>query len=117
MHFPIGCNIFLFEQTQVLENISLNFKGFDPTSAERQTNIPNIDMRYYNHLMDQVPSEAHSVPLMLDSLLKQVEATVDQKDPMDEPIPARDDNLEHSLGDYLDVKLKQLGLKDPETKV
>ena len=67
--------------------------------------------------MDQVPYEAHSVPLLFDSLLRQVEATVDQKDPMDEPIPPRKDLLDHSLGEYLDGKLQQLGLKSPAVKV
>ena len=68
--------------------------------------------------MDQVPCEAHSVPLLLDSLLRQVEATVDQKDPMNEPKPPREDMLDHSLGEYLDGKLNQLGLKKiPRSKV
>ena len=89
----------------------------DPTSAEKQTGIAEVDMRYYNHLMDNVPYDAHSVPLLLDSLLRQVEATVDQKDPMNEPKPPRKDMLDHSLGDYLDGKLQQLGLKSPEIKV
>ena len=89
----------------------------DPASAEKQTGTAEVDMRYYNHLMDQVPCEAHSVPLLLDSLLRQAEATVDQKDPMNEPKPPRKDMLDHSLGDYLDGKLRQLGLKNPEIKV
>ena len=57
------------------------------------------------------------MPLLLNSLLRQVEATVDQKDPMNEPKPPREDMLDPSIGEYLDIKLRQLGLKSPEVKV
>ena len=67
--------------------------------------------------MDQIPSESHSPALILDVLLRQVEATVDNNDPMDQPIPARKDLLERSLGSHLDFKLENLGLKSPNTQV
>ena len=57
------------------------------------------------------------MPLLLDSLLRQVEATVDQKDPMNDPKPPREDMLDPSIGEYLDIKLRQLGLKNPEVRV
>ena len=86
-------------------------------ASQGQAEKQDADMRYYNHLMDQVPSESYSPALILDVLLRQVEATVDHNDPMDLPIPARQDLLERSLGSHLDFKLENLGLKNPDTQV
>ncbi len=33
----------------------------------------SVDLRYYKHLVDQVPCESQSVGFIFDSLLKQVE--------------------------------------------
>ncbi|XP_065057686.1 sperm-associated antigen 17-like isoform X2 [Rhopilema esculentum] len=87
--------------------------GLETATGMRQASAKYVDMRYYNHLMDQVPTESHSVPLLLDSLLRQVEATVDEKDPMDDPLPPREDQLDHMLGQYIDSKLEVLGLRKP----
>ena len=86
-------------------------------ASQGQAEKQDADMRYYNHLMDQIPSESHSPALILDVLLRQVEATVDHNDPMDQPIPSRKDLLERSLGSHLDFKLENLGLKNPDTQV
>ena len=39
----------------------------EPTAAK-----PDLDMRYYKELMDTVPQESASVPLILHSMLEQV---------------------------------------------
>ena len=89
----------------------------ETATGMRQASSKSVDMRYYNHLMDQVPTESCSVPLLLDSLLRQVEATVDEKDPMDDTLPPREDQLDHVLGQYIDSKLEVLGLRKPVPQV
>ena len=91
--------------------------GDETFTSDKQKAIPDIDLRYYNHIMNQVPCEAHSVPLLLDSLLQQVEATVDHKDMTESPPPPRVDKLDNILGDYIDDKLQKLGLMSPAAEV
>ncbi|XP_052373322.1 sperm-associated antigen 17 isoform X2 [Oncorhynchus keta] len=86
----------------------------DPEPAALST---DVDMRYYNDLLDQIPPEASSVPLILHCMLEQVVAT-EQDIP---PLSTADSekgvySLEKSLADYMLSAVMSLPRSDQEKK-
>eukprot|EP00794_Sanderia_malayensis_P015508 gene15508-17087_t len=91
-----------------------------PAEMEETENSSRLkdgaDLRYFHHLVNQVPCESQSVGLVLDSLLRQVEATMDEKNLPDDLKTPREDSIDDDLGQHLDNKLKKLGVVGQQTK-
>ena len=81
-----------------------------PESPFSAIDSQSVDMRHYNQLMSSIPMQMESVPLVLNSMVEQVVATVDGTNPADLEPPKREDGLHHTLGNYLDKKLAFYGL-------
>lgn len=76
---------------------------------------PQVDMRYYNDLMNCIPQESVSVPLILDCMLEQVVATKEEIDPPSEQQPARRaDGINHELANHLSTVAFKLALTEEE---
>nr|XP_006825433.1 PREDICTED: sperm-associated antigen 17-like isoform X3 [Saccoglossus kowalevskii] len=72
---------------------------------------PETDMRYYNHLMNSVPHESMSVPLIVNCMLEQIVATEEDKEiPSDIPKLPREDGLDHILAKHVSCVATKLGL-------
>ncbi|KAK3098986.1 hypothetical protein FSP39_024961, partial [Pinctada imbricata] len=79
---------------------------------------PEVDMRYYNDLMNCIPQESASVPLMLHCMLEQVAATEENIDPPSEqPPPRRKDGLNSDLASYISSMAFKLALSEDEHSV
>ncbi|XP_046333573.2 sperm-associated antigen 17-like isoform X4 [Haliotis rufescens] len=76
-----------------------------------------VDMRYYNDLMNCVPQESVSVPLVMHCMLEQIEASEQSKDPPSEqPPPTRTDGLNNLLASHLTDVAFKLALSESEHK-
>ncbi|XP_033120508.1 sperm-associated antigen 17-like [Anneissia japonica] len=75
---------------------------------EQKEKLSEVDMRYYNEMMNSLPHESVSVPLMLHCMLEQVVASEEGKVPPSETaLQPRDDGLNHSLARHVnEVALK-----------
>ncbi|XP_050391323.1 sperm-associated antigen 17 isoform X2 [Patella vulgata] len=83
-----------------------------------QIDIPVVDMRYYNDLMSCIPQESVSVPLILHSMLEQVVAVEENKNPPSELRPSpRSDGLNNELASYLSSMAFKLALSEDEHKM
>ena len=77
-----------------------------------------VDLRYYNELINSVPHELASVPLIMHCIVEQVVATEEGRDPPSETIkPRRDDGLEENLAKHISSLAYKLGLTDEERDV
>ncbi|ESO93308.1 hypothetical protein LOTGIDRAFT_232733 [Lottia gigantea] len=96
--------------------------GAAPVSAtalppDSATEAPSVDMRYYSDLMNCVPQESASVPLILHCMLEQVVATEENKEPPSEQVPPqRSDGLNPQLASYLSSMAFKLALSEDEHK-
>ncbi|XP_039272076.2 sperm-associated antigen 17-like [Styela clava] len=76
-----------------------------------------VDMRYYNDLMDLVPQESVSVPLLMHCMLEQIEASEQDLTPPSEiPREQRNDGIHLSLADCISDALENLALTEEERK-
>lgn len=76
-----------------------------------------VDMRYYSDLMDLVPQESVSVPLIMHCMLEQVVATEEDIIPPSEiPRMQRGDGIHLSLADCISDALENLALTEEERK-
>ncbi|XP_067675915.1 sperm-associated antigen 17-like [Haliotis asinina] len=76
-----------------------------------------VDMRYYNDLMNCIPQESVSMPLIMHCMLEQIEASEQSKDPPSEqPPPARTDGLNNVLASHLSDVAFKLALSEGEHK-
>ncbi|KAL4233858.1 Sperm-associated antigen 17 [Mactra antiquata] len=80
-----------------------------------QIETPQVDMRYYTDLMNCIPQESVSVPLIMNCMLEQVEATQQNIDPPSEQQPPRrSDGLNHELANHLSSLAFKLALTEGE---
>ncbi|XP_078322362.1 sperm-associated antigen 17-like isoform X1 [Crassostrea virginica] len=74
-----------------------------------------VDMRYYNDLMNCVPQESSSIPLMMHCMLEQVVATDEGRDPPSEQLPPRRaDGINSSLVSHISKMAFKLALSEEE---
>lgn len=74
-----------------------------------------VDMRYYNDMMNCVPYESASVPLILHCMLEQVLATEENLEPPSEtPRPRRQDGLDDTLAKHISHMAYKLALTQEE---
>lgn len=82
---------------------------------EQRVPPPPVDMRYYNDLMNTVPQESVSVPLILHCMLEQITANEEGREPPSEQAPpTRPDGLNFHLASYLTEVAFKLGLSENE---
>ncbi|XP_069491855.1 sperm-associated antigen 17 isoform X1 [Ambystoma mexicanum] len=87
------------------------------TVEELPTLTTDVDMRYYNDLLSMVPEEGVSVPLILNCMLHQVEATEQDRTPPHLLVPPRRPNrLDHAIADHMTSLLDTLSLSEKEKK-
>ncbi|XP_067947410.1 sperm-associated antigen 17-like [Watersipora subatra] len=88
--------------------------GEDSTARENSS-APEVDMRYYRDLMNTIPQESVSVPLIMHCMLEQVEASELGKEPPSEVQPTpRADGLEHGLSKHIGALAFKLALSETE---
>ncbi|CAH1225250.1 SPAG17 [Branchiostoma lanceolatum] len=76
---------------------------------------PDVDMRYYNELMNTVPQESVSIPLIMHCMLEQVSATEEDREPPSErPVPPRQDGVNPRLASHMSGAAVKLALSVEE---
>ncbi|CAG2231565.1 unnamed protein product [Mytilus edulis] len=96
-------------------------KGAPPPATSvvpDQDFVTQTDMRYYNDLMNCVPQESVSVPLVMHSMLEQIVATEESKEPPSEQVPPRrKDGLNSELAKYISGMAFKLALTEEEHNI
>ncbi|RUS91851.1 hypothetical protein EGW08_000422 [Elysia chlorotica] len=89
--------------------------GGAAAAPESRIPPPPVDMRYYNDLMNTVPQESVSVPLILHCMLEQITANEEGREPPSEQAPPiRPDGVNFHLASYLTGVAFKLGLTESE---
>ncbi|KAM4795573.1 sperm-associated antigen 17 [Rhinophrynus dorsalis] len=85
--------------------------------VEERPLTADVDMRFYNDLLRDVPEEGLSIPLILHCMLGQVVATEnDLVPPSEVPPEPRPDGLDPAIADHMKSVLDTLSLSDKEKK-
>ncbi|XP_022082066.1 sperm-associated antigen 17-like isoform X2 [Acanthaster planci] len=82
---------------------------------EQKPPLPEVDMRYYSELMDSLPHESVSVPIIMHCMLEQITATEEDKLPPSEKAQTpRDDGLDPSLAAHIEGMTAKLHMSAKE---
>ncbi|XP_071955355.1 sperm-associated antigen 17-like [Antedon mediterranea] len=85
--------------------------------ADHKDGKVEVDMRYYNEMMNSLPFESVSVPLMVHCMLEQVVASEEGKVPPSEmALEPREDNLNHSLANHVNQMALKLTISNDSRK-
>ncbi|XP_038079367.1 sperm-associated antigen 17-like isoform X2 [Patiria miniata] len=84
-------------------------------AAEQKLLPPEVDMRYYTELMDSVPHESVSMPIIMHCMLEQITATEeDMLPPSEKAQTPRDDGLDPSLAAHIEGMTSKLHMSAKE---
>ncbi|XP_030912571.1 sperm-associated antigen 17 [Geospiza fortis] len=99
------------KQEEILPTIVLS------ETEETSVLFPSVDMRYYNDLLNQIPEEYFSVPLMLSCMLEQVIASEEDLPPPSlVSLEPQEDEMHRAIADHIISVLPSLYLPMSEKK-
>ncbi|XP_063812949.1 sperm-associated antigen 17 [Pseudophryne corroboree] len=105
------------QQDEIPHSVSLPNLTPVHVEVEVEALALDVDMRFYNDLLSDVPEELQSVPVIVHCMLEQVVATEKDLVPPSEIVPNhRVDGLDPTIADHMISVLDSLSLSEKEKK-